>query len=87
MTEQIHRLTLTPELRTESPYLAVPFEVPPGTESIEVELCFVHRSTRIDLGLRRGRGVARLVRERTTELRHRAGCCIGSRTPPAPPSP
>jgi hypothetical protein len=50
VTEQIHRLTLTPELRAESPYLAVPFEVPPGTESIEVELCFVHRSTRIDIG-------------------------------------
>jgi hypothetical protein len=50
VTEQIHRLTLTPELRAESPYPAVPFEVPLGTESIEVELCFVHRSTRIDIG-------------------------------------
>jgi hypothetical protein len=56
VTEQIHRLTLTPELRAESPYLAVPFEVPPGTESIEVELCFAHRSTRIDIGCEGGAG-------------------------------
>ncbi|WP_166355710.1 CehA/McbA family metallohydrolase [Phytoactinopolyspora limicola] len=42
--------TLTPEDRAASPYLELPFEVPPGTPSIEVRLSYNRDHGVVDLG-------------------------------------
>lgn len=44
------RRRLTPENRASTPYLEIPFDVPPGTESVEVELTFDRAEGVIDLG-------------------------------------
>ncbi|MGG7508855.1 CehA/McbA family metallohydrolase [Plantibacter sp. YIM 135249] len=51
MSEQRHRIAVTPQTRAESPYLEVPFEIADGEESFEVLLDYDGSTgARIDLG-------------------------------------
>ncbi|AYY13893.1 hypothetical protein EF847_15500 [Actinobacteria bacterium YIM 96077] len=49
MTTRIER-TLTPDDRAETPYLTIPFEIGPGTSTLEVRLSYDRGSGVIDLG-------------------------------------